>query len=108
MSCTYTPSQNGRVERKHRHINETDLAMMFHSHVSLQLWVDAFSTTTYIINRFPTTILGDLSLYEVLYGMTPNYGLFHPFGCRVYPYLRDYAANNFAPCSLPCVFLAIV
>lgn len=29
MSCPYTPAQNGRAERKHRHITETGLAMMF-------------------------------------------------------------------------------
>lgn len=33
ISCPYTPQQNGRAERKHRHIVETGLAMLFHSHV---------------------------------------------------------------------------
>jgi transposase InsO family protein len=43
MSCPYTPFQNGHVERKHCHITETDLALLFHSHVPLTHWVDAFS-----------------------------------------------------------------
>jgi len=43
MSCPYTPFQNGHGERKHRHITETGLALLFHSQVPLTHWVDAFS-----------------------------------------------------------------
>ncbi|KAL6312089.1 hypothetical protein AAG906_015491 [Vitis piasezkii] len=64
MSCSYTPSQNGRVERKHRHVTKTGLALLFYSHVPPRHWVDAFSTTTYIINRLPMLILGGFSLFE--------------------------------------------
>lgn len=105
MSCPYTPSQNGRAERKHRHITETGLALLFHSHVPSYFWVDAFSTATYIINRLPTSILNNISPFELLYCKPPNYENFHPFGCRVYPCLRDYAPNKFSPRSLPCIFL---
>ena len=105
MSCPYTPSQNGRAERKHRHVTETGLALLFHSHVPPRHWVDAFSTATYIINRLPMPVLGGLSPFEVLFGKPPNYENFHPFGCRVYPCLRDYAPHKFSPRSLPCIFL---
>jgi hypothetical protein len=30
-SCHYTPSQNGRAERKHRHVIEMGNALLFHS-----------------------------------------------------------------------------
>ncbi|GKD57141.1 retrovirus-related pol polyprotein from transposon TNT 1-94 [Tanacetum coccineum] len=58
LSCPYTPQQNGRAERKHRHLVETGLAMLFHAHVPASYWVDAFSSATYIINRLPTKLLG--------------------------------------------------
>lgn len=32
ISCQYTPQQNGRAERKHRHLTETGLAMLFNAH----------------------------------------------------------------------------
>ena len=35
MSCSYTPSQNGRAERKHRHVMKIGLALLFHSHALL-------------------------------------------------------------------------
>ncbi|KAA8530729.1 hypothetical protein F0562_005337 [Nyssa sinensis] len=79
MSSPYTPSQNGRAERKHRHVTETSLALLFHSHVPPQHWVDAFSTATYIINRLPMPVLGGLSPFEVLSGHSPTYENFHPF-----------------------------
>ncbi|GJZ39031.1 uncharacterized mitochondrial protein-like protein [Tanacetum coccineum] len=59
LSCPYTPQQNGRAERKHRHLVETGLAMLFHAHVPASYWVDAFSSATYIINRLPTKLLED-------------------------------------------------
>lgn len=105
LSCPYTPAQNGRAERKHRHVTETGLALLFHSHTSPRFWVDAFSTAAYIINHLPTPLLGDKSPFELLYGSSPNYENFHPFGCRVYPCLRDYMPNKFSPCTIPCIFL---
>ncbi|KAJ9561510.1 hypothetical protein OSB04_006670 [Centaurea solstitialis] len=43
VSCPYTPQQNGRVERKHRHIVETGLAMLFTGHISPTYWVHALA-----------------------------------------------------------------
>lgn len=37
------PQQNGVVERKHRHIVETGLTLIFHTRVPTYLWV-AFAT----------------------------------------------------------------
>lgn len=44
LSCPHTPQQNGVVERKHRHIVETGLSLLFHSNVPMRYWVDAFCT----------------------------------------------------------------
>ena len=104
-SCPYTPSQNGRAERKHRHITETGLTMLFHANVPLNLWVEAFSTAVFTINRLPTPVLNGVSPFEILYGKSPTYELFRIFGCLCFPYLRDYTKHKFEPRSLPCIFL---
>ncbi|XP_073261291.1 uncharacterized protein [Populus alba] len=48
---------NAIAERKHRHITETGLTLMFHSNMPLHLWVDSFSTACYLINRLPSPVL---------------------------------------------------
>uniref|UniRef100_A0A251RWD9 Putative zinc finger, CCHC-type n=1 Tax=Helianthus annuus TaxID=4232 RepID=A0A251RWD9_HELAN len=105
MSCPYTPQQNGRVERKHRHIVETGLAMLFHAKLPATYWVDAFSSAVFIINRLPTTLLYGKSPFEILYHQRPNFASFRSFGCRVYPYLRDYTPHKLSPRSIPCIFV---
>lgn len=90
LSCTYTPRQNGRAERKHRHISKTGLSMMFYAHAPASLWFDAFATAVYVINRLPSSALHDKSPFELLFGSIPNYLNFKSFDCRVYPFLRDY------------------
>lgn len=56
LSCPHTHQQNGAVERKHRHLVETGLALLSHSSVPLVHWEDAFHTACYLINRLPTPI----------------------------------------------------
>ncbi|KAK1424394.1 hypothetical protein QVD17_19723 [Tagetes erecta] len=105
LSCPYTPQQNGRVERKHRHIVETGLAMLFNAHVPVSYWVDAFSSAVYIINRLPSKMLSNKSPFELLFSQVPIYANFRTYGCLVYPYLRDYSSHKLAPRSLPCIFI---
>ncbi len=50
ISCPGTPEQNGIAKRKHRHIVETDLTMLFHAQLPKNLWVEAFNTAVYLIN----------------------------------------------------------
>lgn len=105
LSCAHTLQQNGWAERKHRHIIETGLVMLFNANAPASLWVDAFSLATNIINRLPSKILDYKSPFELLYHSTPNYNVFKEFGCRVFPYLRNYSTNKLAPRSISCVFI---
>jgi histone deacetylase 1/2 len=56
VSCTHTSQQNGVVERKHRHLVETGLALLAHSSLPLCYWDKAFLTACYLINRIPSPI----------------------------------------------------
>ncbi|KAA8519546.1 hypothetical protein F0562_013830 [Nyssa sinensis] len=49
------------------HITKTGLTMLFHANVPLHLWVEAFSTAVFIINRLPTSVLNGTSPFEILY-----------------------------------------
>lgn len=57
FSCPYTHQQNGVIERKHQHITEIGLTLLAQSSLPMSFWWDAFSTTTFLINRLPTPLL---------------------------------------------------
>ncbi|KAJ0781817.1 putative RNA-directed DNA polymerase [Helianthus annuus] len=105
LSCPHTPQQNGRSERKHRHIVETGLAMLFNAHIPASYWVDAFTSATFIINRLPTPLLENKSPFELIFSQQPQYANLRTYGCQVFPYLRDYSKHKLEPRSISCVFI---
>jgi hypothetical protein len=105
LSCPQTPQQNGIAERKHRHLVETGLAILSHSHLSQNYWVEAFNTAIFLINRLPTTVLRNKSPYQVLLNKDPDYSILRIFGCACYPLLRPYTNHNMQFRSQKCIFL---
>ena len=106
ISCPYTPQQNGLAERKHRHITDFGLSMLFQGKVPQKHWVEAFYTTNFLSNLLPHTALTDAkSPFELLNKKKPDYQALRIFGCACFPTLRDYAQHKFDPKSLKCVFL---
>ena len=105
VACPHTHQQNGAVERKHRHIVETGLALLYHAHVPLRFWDDAFQTACYLINRLPTPLLHNKSPFETLFHSSPDYSFLKIFGSACWPNLRPYNSHKLQPRSLQCVFL---
>ncbi|KAM2234356.1 hypothetical protein EV2_013133 [Malus domestica] len=105
FSCPKHPEQNGLAERKHRHIVETSIVLLTHSHIPNKYWFDACSTATYLINRLPTRVLSHKSPYETLFQKPPHYEMLKVFGCKCFPWLVPYAQHKLQPKSKPCVFL---
>ncbi|KAL3835707.1 hypothetical protein ACJIZ3_010443 [Penstemon smallii] len=104
-SCPYAHSQNGSVERKHRHIVETGLALLSFASLPKYFWSDAFTTAVYLINRLPTPSLLNKSPYETLFQKKPDYLFLKTFGCQCWPNLRPYNKHKMDPRSLPCIFI---
>ena len=74
-SCAGTSQQNGRAERKLRHILDviraTIIAASTHSH----FWGEAALTIIYTINRCPSPIVQNQTPYDLLFGSSPSYDL---------------------------------
>jgi histone deacetylase 1/2 len=92
FSCPYNSAQNGRVERKHRHVVETGLALLAHASLSMKFWQYAFQSATFLINRMPSKVLNNASLYLTLFQKLSDYKSLRVFGCLCYPFIRPY--NN--------------
>lgn len=104
-SCTDTPSQNGRAERKHCHLLDTARSLLLSSHMPIGLWGEAVLTAAYVLNRMPTPLMFGSSPYERLYGKVPNYSLLHVFGFTRFILLPKRNCTKLsARCAL-CVFV---
>lgn len=105
MSCPYTSQQNGRAERKHRHIAELGLTLLAQAKMPMSFWWDAFSTAVYLINRLPSTTNFNKSPYTLITKKEPDYKALKPFGCVCYPCLRPYNQHTMQFHNTRCVFL---
>lgn len=61
---SHTPEYNGYSERRHLHIVETGLTLLYHVLLPLTFWHYAFVTVVYLINHMPTSTLNFSSPYE--------------------------------------------
>jgi len=51
LTMTYTPQQNGVVERKNRTVVEMAKAMLHEKNLPYHLWAEAVHTAVYLLNR---------------------------------------------------------
>lgn len=72
-SSPHTPEHNGVTERKHQHIVEMGLTLLHEASLPTTYWTYAFPTAFYLINRLPSPILQQQSLYTKLFRKEPNY-----------------------------------
>lgn len=104
-SCSYTPQQNGVVERKHRHLLETARALFFQSKIPAQYWSETILCAAYIINRIPLQSINNDTPYFRLTGDTPSLDHFKVFGSLCYVSTISENRSKFDSRANACVFL---
>ncbi|XP_075080160.1 uncharacterized protein LOC142165522 [Nicotiana tabacum] len=103
-SCPYSPQQNRVVERRHRHILEIARAIKFQGHLPSRSWGCCLEVVVYIINRVPSTILGNKSPFEVLHNRVPSLSHLRVIGCLCYATTLP-RQDKFSPRAIPFVLL---
>lgn len=84
LSCPYTSQQNGRIVRKHLHILDTVRSLLifvslpehFREKLHLQLSI--------LLTIFPFPSIHNKTVFELLFGNTPNYSSLRVFGCSFF------------------------
>ncbi|CAN1263655.1 Retrovirus-related Pol polyprotein from transposon TNT 1-94 [Linum perenne] len=104
-TCVYTSQQNGRVERKHRHILNVARALLFQSSLPIKFWGYAVNHSVHLINRLPTPVLNGRTPFEVLTSKTVSYDHLRVFGCLVYSTILTPGRLKFDSRASTCVFL---
>ncbi|GJX06791.1 putative RNA-directed DNA polymerase [Tanacetum coccineum] len=102
-SCSYTPQQNGIVERKHRHLLNV-ARLLFQGGIPLHMWSECILTATYLINRLPTSVLNGKSPYDLVYNKPPSLKHLRSFGCLTYATILN-SHDKFVSRSKKCVLI---
>lgn len=105
ISCPHTSEQNGVAKRKHRHVVETSLTLLAHSHMPLAYWPDAFNFAIFLINRMPTRALSNVSPLGNPFSKTTRLLIFTCIWVCLLPMLRPYTRNKLEFRSTKCVFI---
>ena len=105
-SCTYTPQQNGAVERKNRHLVETACILLLHHKVPQRFWGDAILAARYLINRMSSSVLHDqiphfvFLLNQPLFCLPPRV-----FGYVCVVHILTPRQDKLSTKAMKCVFL---
>ncbi|KAK3031457.1 hypothetical protein RJ639_036517 [Escallonia herrerae] len=95
------PQQNGVAERMTRTLLERARCMLSNVRLLKEFWIEAINTTTYLINRSPSTAIDCKAPKEIWSGKHVNYENLRIFGCPAYAHVND---GKLEPRTKKCIF----
>jgi len=110
-SPPYTQHKNGVAERMIRTLNTKARSMMQDADVPIRFWPEAVRTACYLHRRSPTSSLsGNRSPYEALFGTVPQIKHLRRFGCKVFKHIppAQRTEKKFGSRSNTCMMLGYV
>lgn len=103
-SCIVAPQQNGKVERKHRHLLDIARSLRFQANLPLCFWGQCVLTGAYLINYTPSSILLGKTAYEII-NKPLSYGHLRVFGCLCFAHSHPNISHEFDVRSSRCIFI---
>jgi hypothetical protein len=104
-SCSYSPQQNGVVERKNKQITEITRAMLNEKNLPNYFWAEAAAIAIYIMNRTPTTTVHGMTPKEKFTGKKLDVSHLRMFGCIAYVHVLDEKRSELNPKAEKCIFI---
>lgn len=80
-------------------------ALRFQAGLPLSLWGACVMTAVHLINRLPSSVLGNKTPYEKLYNTPPTYDHVKTFGCLAFATNYSITADKFAHRGIPAIFM---
>ncbi|WJZ94464.1 hypothetical protein VitviT2T_013319 [Vitis vinifera] len=105
LTCPGTSQQNGRAERKLRHILDTVRALLLSAKIPAPFWGEAALHAVHAINRIPSAVIHNQTPYERLFGSPPVYHHLRSFGSACFVLLQSHEHNKLESRSRLCCFL---
>lgn len=97
-SCTYTPEQNGKIEREMRTESEAATTLLIDSNLSNEFWAEAINYTVFTLNRTANSNVEGKSPYEVFFNKKPfDIRFLRPFGLKVVAHIPKCKRRKFNP-----------
>ncbi|MCO5552083.1 hypothetical protein L7F22_005593 [Adiantum nelumboides] len=103
LTCSYTPQQNGVLERKNRTLFDVARCMLKDKGHSNCYWAEAINTACYLMNQSPTEILKGITPYEALHKVKPKVHQLRVFGCLAFTHVSDEKRKKLDDKSRRCI-----
>ena len=97
LTCPDTSHQNGRVERKLRHIFDIVRALLLSTKVSAPFWGETALYAVHAINRIPSAVIHNHTPFECLFESPPDYHHLRSFGFACFLFLQPHEHNKLEP-----------
>jgi hypothetical protein len=101
----YTPQQNGVAERMNRTLMEKARCMLSGVGIGQEFWVEVVGTACYLVNRSPSSTLGDKTPQEVWTGKEPSLTHLKVFGCDAYVHVPKENRSKLDKKAEKCIFI---
>ena len=99
LTCPSTSQQNGRAERKLRHILDTVRALLLSAKIPAPFWGEIALHAVHAINRIPSPVIHNQTPYKRLFRSPPDYRHLHSFGSAYFVLLQPHEHNKLEPRS---------